>query len=110
MGRPKNPNRRDRQLNISLTTAELETVGTRAQNHGMPKVDYCRWILLDGGKKSALPAPPEARFDKLVVFQLQRMGNLLNQLVRHMHQTGVVMPELSSLLDDIRSLLRKHMS
>jgi hypothetical protein len=108
MGRPKNPNRRDRQLNISLTSAELESIGARAQGHGMPPVEYSRWILLDQGKTTALPAAPAPRFDRLVYLQLSRLGNLLNQLVRHAHATDELLPELASLLADIRDILRKH--
>jgi hypothetical protein len=108
MGRPKNPNRRDRQLNISLTSAEYETIDTRAHGQGMRPVSYSRWVLLDQRKGAALPAVPAPRFDRLVYIQLQKLGNLLNQLVRHAHATGELLPELASLLADIRDILRKH--
>ena len=106
MGRPKKTEKRDRQLNISFTEAEFETVTSRAFRRGVAAVDYGRAMLLGGeaGAPSVQPALP--RFDHLAVLQLQRLGNLLNQLVRHVHQTGhLPIDELVSLLRDIRAAL-----
>jgi hypothetical protein len=108
MGRPKKPDRRDRQLNIRLNAGECSTIASRSVAFGMEPVDYARWVLLDNGRPSALPAPPESRFDRLAHVQLQRLGNLLNQLVRHTHQNGVLpVDDLVPLLRDIRALLSR---
>lgn len=110
MGRPKKADKRDRQLNIGLTAAEFNKVTSRAAAFGQPPVDYGRWVLLDGGRSEALPTPPASRFDRLTYLQLQRLGNLLNQLVRHVHQTGdIPVDDLAALLRDIRSLLREFL-
>src|SRR4051794_29088734 len=110
MGRPKKENPRDRQLNIHLTAGELATVVTRAAAFGMRPVDYGRWVLIDNGRPSAVPTQPEARFDRLVHIQLRRLGNLLNQLVRHAHQSGEAPAEdLKPLLRDIRAQLERSL-
>jgi hypothetical protein len=111
MGRPPKLVKRDHQLNLKITREEFEAVCLRAQDFGLPLVDYGRWVLLERGNPKVLPVPPEPLFDRLVYSQLQRLGNLLNQLVRHAHQTGrVPAEELLGLLRDIRALLARHLS
>lgn len=109
MPRPKSAERRDCQLNFSLTRAELTTLRTRAAAVGMHLVDYGRAQLLRQ-PKFVLPTEPafenSLRADRLVVVQLKRLGNLLNQLVRIGHATGEPMPPaLAPLLADLRAIL-----
>jgi hypothetical protein len=111
MGRPPKLDKRDHQLNLKITREEFNEVCFRAQSFGLQPVDYSRWVLLQRGNPKALPVPPEPQFDRLVYSQLQRLGNLLNQLVRHAHQTGrVPAEELVALLRDIRALLARHLA
>lgn len=110
MGRPKKPDPRHRQLNIRLTASEFDTLHARAMAQGFELVDYGRWILVDNARLSALPTPPEPRFDRLAHVQLQRLGNLLNQLVRHAHQTGEApTDELVFLLREIRTEITRSL-
>lgn len=109
MGRPRKSEKRDRQLNISLTRGEYDAVGKRAHALGMQPVDYGRWIMLGQPRASNHPVPMESRFDRLVHIQLRRLGNLLNQTVRHLHQTGVLLPEIEPLLRDIRALMKRSL-
>ncbi len=51
MGRPRKSEPRDRQLNLSLTAAELEGINRRAEAVGMRPVHFGRAILLDDGRK-----------------------------------------------------------
>ena len=45
---------------------------------------------------------------RLVYDQLKRLGNNLNQMMRHLHQTGEPVPaDLGPLLTDIRDLIAK---
>jgi hypothetical protein len=110
MGRPKKEERRELQLNIGLTAAEFDTVRRRAFATGTPLVDYSRAVLLS--RRTAVTATPSAnRYDQLAVLQLQRLGNLLNQLVRHVHQNGdLPIEELVGLLRDIRAELGRALS
>lgn len=109
MPRPKIVERRDCQLNLSLTRTELTTLRTRAAASDMHLVDFGRAQLLRSPK---FVRPPEhaiengLRADRLVVIQLKRLGNLLNQLVRIGHARGEPMPPtLAPLLADLRAIL-----
>lgn len=109
MPRPKSAERRDCQLNFSLTRTELTTLQTRAAAADMHLVEYGRAQLLRAPK---FVPPPEIavvnglRADRLVVVQLKRLGNLLNQLVRRCHARDEPMPPLlAPLLADLRAIL-----
>jgi hypothetical protein len=108
MGRPRKTDKRDRQLNIGLTNAEFDAVMSRAFARGMHAVVYARWMLLGRAKTEVHSVTPTTRFDRLAIVQLQRLGNLLNQIARHMHQTGQLpLDELVALLRDIRAVLMR---
>jgi hypothetical protein len=109
MGRPKKAERRDHQLNIHLTGGEFKTITDHALARSMEPVDYGRCVLLDPAHATALPVPAESRFDRLVYLQLQKLGNLLNQLVRHLHQTDELLPEIKPLLHEIRAVLDRRL-
>jgi hypothetical protein len=94
-------------VNIHLTDGEFAEVASRAAAQGKTPGEYGRGRLL-AGKAEPLPSRAEAEAthtNRLVQIQLRRLGNLLNQLVRHLHQTGEVLPEAAPLLRDIRSIL-----
>lgn len=109
MPRPKLAERRDCQLNFSLTRTELTTLRTRAEAADMHLVDYGRAQLLRSPKFVRAPEPDVLnglRADRLVVLQLKRLGNLLNQLVRLCHgRDEPVPPALAPLLADLRAVL-----
>ena len=111
MPRPKSAERRDCQLNFSLTRTELSTLRTRAEAADMHLVDYGRAQLLRQPKFVRPPEPAIAnalRADRLVVIQLRRLGNLLNQLVRIGYARGEPMPPaLAPLLADLRAILER---
>lgn len=111
MPRPKIAERRDCQLNFSLTQSELTTLRTRADAAGLHLVDYGRAQLLRQRTlvQAATAASENAlRADRLVVVQLRRLGNLLNQLVRRCHARDEPLPAtLASLLSDLRAILTR---
>lgn len=108
MGRPRKTEPRDRQLNLSLTAGELENIRRRAEAVGMRPVHFGRAVLLESGRKPAASATRDGNPDRLVYVQLQRLGNNLNQLVRHLHATGEPLPaDLEPLLRDIRQTLAR---
>jgi Bacterial mobilisation protein (MobC) len=112
MGRPRRNEPRDQQLNLSLTTSELERIRLRAEAVGMRPVHFGRALILD---ETRAPEKPVARqttsatpLDKLIYSQLTRLGNNLNQMVRHLHQTGDPLPaDLEPLLNDIRQIIAR---
>jgi hypothetical protein len=108
MGRPKNKtDPRDKQLNLSLTAAEYESLVRRAQAVGMRPVHFGRALIFDQSRK-ILTSSEVSNIARLNLGQLVRLGNNLNQMVRHLHQTGDPLPaDLEPLLTDIRQIIAR---
>ena len=111
MGRPNKTEPRCRQLNIGLTEREYEALCRRAEAVGMRPVYFGRALLLNGNSPIAVQAQPPVSTSQRLIFQaLSRLGNNLNQLVRHLHQTGEPVPsDLEPLLRDIRQILARRL-
>jgi hypothetical protein len=112
MGRPKKSQGRYKQLNLSLTEDELESIKRRAEAVGMRPVHFSRTLLLDQTRKFAAKSGADDKatgnIANLIYTQLVRLGNNLNQLVRHLHRTGdPVPPDLEPLLMDIRQIITR---
>lgn len=108
MSRPKKCEPRDRQLNVSLTTSEYESLVKRARNVGMRPVHFGRALLLDHNRIAEPEKEGANNVVRLYVHQLSRLGNLLNQMMRHLHQTGDPLPaDLEPLLTDIRQIIAR---
>jgi hypothetical protein len=107
MGRLKLLEPRDEQLNISLTKAELTRLRRRAEAVGMRPVHFGRALLIDQ-RRSIATSLGESNLARLNYGQLVRIGNNLNQLVRHLHRTGDPLPSyLEPLLKDIRQIIAR---
>jgi Bacterial mobilisation protein (MobC) len=108
MGRPKKTTEpRDKQLNLSLTAAEYESLIRRAQAVGMRPVHFGRALIFDQSRK-ILTSSEISNIARLNLGQLVRLGNNLNQMVRHLHQTGDPLPrDLEPLLTDIRRIIAR---
>ncbi len=109
MGRPAKPEPRCKQLNLSLTEAELDSLRRRAEAVGMRPVHFGRALLLAEGTQPMVgKRSPESNIQRLLHGQLVRLGNNLNQLVRHCHMTGEPLPaDLEPLLKDIRQIIAR---
>ena len=105
MGRPRKPDKRTHQINIKLTPTEFQTVGARASALGLAPAEYGRSVLLGETDHIIAKAPELSRFDRLAILQLQKLGALLNQLIRHLHRTHELLPEVEGLLREIRLLV-----
>jgi hypothetical protein len=111
MGRPKISEPRCRQLNFSLTENELASITRRAEAVGMRPIHFGRALLLSQESKPAREREPESNVRRLIYGQLVRLGNNLNQMVRHLHQTGDPLPaDLEPLLMDIRQIIARRCS
>jgi hypothetical protein len=107
MGRPKKSEPRVRQLNLSLTESELRSIEQRAEAVGMRPVHFSRALLFDQNRKPA-PKAGDSNIGRLIYGQLVRLGNNLNQMVRHLHRTGDPVPsDLEPLLNDIRQIIAR---
>ena len=109
MGRPKKSEPRIRQLNISLSDTELAGICRRAKSVGMRTVHFGRTLLLaDGARSGRTGEARDTTVERLIYGQLVRLGNNLNQLVRHLHRTGDPIPaDLEPLLADIRQIISR---
>jgi hypothetical protein len=108
MGRPRKSEPRRQQLNLSLTDSELESIRRRAEAVGMRPVHFGRALLLDQNRKPATKGEADNNLLRLTYGQIVRLGNNLNQMVRHLHQTGDPLPaDLEPLLTDIRQIIAK---
>jgi hypothetical protein len=109
MGRPTKSEPRDRQLNFSLTASELESIRHRAAAVGMRPVHFGRSLLLGQNSNGPSASQPESNVGRLIYAQLVRLGNNLNQMVRHLHETGDPLPaDLEPLLRDIRQIIARR--
>jgi hypothetical protein len=109
VGRPKLYEPRCHQLNLSLTTPELASIQQRASALGMRTSQFGRAVLMQQDQRgTAAKRQPESNHQKLIYGQLVRLGNNLNQLVRHLHRTGEPLPgDLTLLLHDIRRIISR---
>jgi Bacterial mobilisation protein (MobC) len=107
MGRPKIIEPRNQQLNLSFTISEFADIRQRAYLLGMRPAHFARAALLRS--HTALVSQGAGNsVSRLIHDQLKRLGNNLNQMVRHLHQTGDPLPpDLEPLLKDIRDLIAK---
>jgi hypothetical protein len=108
MGRPGISEPRSKQLNLSLTASELASIRERARALGMRPAHFGRALLLDQSRMRAAEREPGSHVERLIYGQLARLGNNLNQMVRHLHRTGDPLPaDLEPLLRDIRQIMAR---
>lgn len=108
MARPRTTEPRSRQLNLRFTVSELESIRKRAHALGMRPVHFGRALVLDRNREPAAKDVADNNLLRLTYGQLVRLGNNLNQMVRHLHQTGDPLPaDLEPLLTDIRQIIAK---
>lgn len=116
MPRPNSKNRRDQQLNFSLTRDELTALRRRADAAGMHLVDFGRDLLLRRRAPSTRGYDTEmveaegtlARAARLLTGELRRLGNNLNQIARRLNtREEPAPPSLEPLLREIRILLNR---
>ena len=106
MGRPRLIEPRTKQLNLSLTPTELEVIRRGAEAVGMRPVHFGRAMLLNDRLPTPQARSAATNDDRLIYNQLVRLGNNLNQLVRHLNRTGDPVPaDLEPLLADIRRIM-----
>jgi len=109
MARPKISELRDQQLNLSLTARELESIKKRAAALGMRPIHFGRALLLDRNIEPAAKSGAYDNTQRLIYDQLVRLGNNLNQMVRHLHRTGDPLPpDLEPLLRDVRQIIERR--
>jgi hypothetical protein len=97
MGRPKISNLRDMRLKLNLTAAEYECVVRRAEA-----------VAMDRDVEPGTRPRASGEIERLNYQALCRVGSSLNQMMRHLHQTGgPASADLEPLLRDIREILNR---
>jgi hypothetical protein len=107
MARPKAIEKRERQINVALTTREHDLVKSRAEQIGQRVSDYARNALLK--RQIAADAMRLASTtDRLAFEQMKRIGANLAEIRGHMQITGQ-MPSasLERVLRDIRDIINR---
>jgi hypothetical protein len=108
MGRPRKSEPRLQQLNLRLTASELAKIKERAAAISMRPIHFSRAVLFAEHGPAIAQHEPVSNGSRLIHSQLVRLGNNLNQMVRHLHHTGDPLPpDLEPLLDDIRRLIAR---
>lgn len=107
-GRPKLAQTRNRQLNVGLTDAEYEVVLSRSRSQGLRPVDFARARLFGKGVNAEAATARSAHLDPLLLSNLARIGNNLNQIARQLNALRMpTAPDLEPVLSEIRAILRK---
>ncbi|MDR3471238.1 MAG: plasmid mobilization relaxosome protein MobC [Devosia sp.] len=89
----------------------MANIERRAKAVGMRPVRFGRAVLLDETPDIRAPATSagDTATQRLIYQELSRLGNNLNQLMRHLHRTGDPLPaDLEPLLADIRQILDRR--
>lgn len=108
MVRPKLPFTRDKQFNVGLTDDEFAALHRAARLAGMRPVDYGRSLLFARRVPSRRLAEATPHLDPLLLLQISRIGNNLNQIARRLHDLALPVPdELPGLLAEVRRILRE---
>jgi hypothetical protein len=108
MGQSLKTERRTEQFNLSLTKGELEKIRKRAETVGMRPVHFGRALLFAEESRAVAKENTDDNGARLIYAQLIRLGNNLNQMVRHLHRTGDPLPpDLEPLLKDIRLIIAR---
>lgn len=115
MPRPVKDDPRDRFKTFRFTEAEIARLNSHAKAAGRTLSDYVRTRLLDGdrpesGRRSREPLPSSRSEFALrsLAEQMRRVGVNLNQIAHRMNEQRVPPPpELTMVLDEIRTYVRK---
>jgi len=103
-GRPEKPQGefRGHRLDVRMNTDEIAFVESQAAKAGLPVSAYARDVLTRR-KVAARQSPLE---DKML-FELNRCGVNLHQIVRHMNFGNGMPNDIADVLDDLKAAIAK---
>ncbi len=105
IGRPKkarDEQRTERLSGIRLTTAERHHVEAMAAQAGLHVAEFCRRAIL----RVRIAAAPKAAGDD-VAYELNRIGNNLNQIAKAAHLGKPLSAQLTDTLHQIQDAMRR---
>lgn len=100
--RKESTERREEQIKLRLTMAELEHLRTQAGRAGLSTADYARRRIL--GHEVT---PRAARADAALVSEINRIGVNVNQLARAAHTDPDFTRDWRFVLTELRQVLAK---
>ncbi len=105
MARPRKmrEEKRNEQLNIRLTTAEIEFLRSQASQAGVCITDYVR----RRGLGLRLPTQSSSRSDPALISELNRIGVNVNQLARATHRGSAFTRFWNEIGAELQDALRK---
>jgi len=103
-GRPPNPKKRDKKINLYVTGLEELAIKKRAERAGLNLSDYCRQIVLTGQAQVRLTPEENATLNEVA-----RLGNNLNQIAHKANADGIrsIAFDANRLLQQLSQLLNK---
>lgn len=103
-GRPPSAKKRDKKINLYVTSLEELAIKKRAERAGLNLSDYCRQIVLTGQAQVRLTPAENA-----VLNQVAKLGNNLNQIAHKAHADGIrsIALEAQRLLRQLSEILDK---
>lgn len=104
-GRPFKPEGEARSLalpSIRVNAAEMAFIEQQAATAGLPVSAYARDVLTR--RKIAARQTP---IDDKMLFELNRCGVNLHQIVRHLNYGGSVPNDLPAVIDELRAAIAK---
>ena len=105
MARPplKKDARKSRVISYRVTDSEHARLAHRAATANMRLNELAKALALS--KSDTLKVETYMKYDPLLINELNRIGNNLNQMVKRFHMTGRVSPKMELLCDRIDQLI-----
>lgn len=95
--------RKSRVISFRVTDSEFARLAHRAATANMRVNDLVRMMALQKAEK--LKVETFMRYDPMLISELNRIGNNLNQMVKRFHATGRISPHMEALCNRIDALI-----
>ena len=95
--------RKSRVISYRVTPAEHARLAHRAASANMRINEIAKELALS--KSDTLKVATFMKYDPLLINELNRIGNNLNQMVKRFHATGRISPVMETLCDRIDQLI-----
>ena len=95
--------RKSRVVSYRLTDSEYARLAHRAATTNMRINELAKTLTLS--KSETLKVETYMKYDPLLINELNRIGNNLNQMVKRYHMTGRASPLMEDLCDRIDQLI-----
>lgn len=105
MARPRKQKnvRRSKVISYRVTDGEHSRLADRAATANMRVNELAKKLALS--RADNLKVETFMRYDPMLISELNRIGNNLNQMVKRFHMTGRVSPYMEALCDRIDQLI-----